>query len=781
MRWIEPSPIDVSPALYDAVGGHPLVAETLARRGILTPAQVRAFLDPDAYQPAPPSDLPDLEKACDRLALAVRRRERIAVWGDFDVDGQTATSLLLETLQQIGADVVFHIPTRQEGHGLHTDGLTALVAEGARLLITCDTGITAHAAVGQAHSLGIDVIITDHHPLEERLPAALSVINPHRLSPDHPLSHLAGVGVAYQLARAFAPAQASRALDLVALGTVADVAPLLGDVRYLVQRGLQRLRTTQRPGLQALFQTANLKPEGLSEEHISFALAPRLNALGRLAEAVAGVELLTTDDRARARILATEAEGLHAQRQWLTRQVMVAALAQIERDRSLLTDHHVLLLSHPTWPSSVTGIVAGRLAERFSKAVALISAPPGELARGSARSVPGIDLVVALAECRSLLASWGGHSAAAGFGLEADRISELRGALSRAIARQTAAVHPSAWAPVPTLQVEAYVPLSDLTLEFAAELNRLAPFGPGNRPVTLAVRDLWLLSETRIGRAAEHRRLTVEDASGHTATLFWWHGAAWPLPRDRFDLAVVIRTDDYRGIRELQVEWVDARERESLAAEVMGSSPVTILDYRAASDPEASLRLLAARSDLQIWAEGDAPAGLAVRTRHQLVPGRRLALWTLPPGPVELQAALSIVQPQEIILFAHDPGVDDPSVFRQRLAGLVKYTFRTKQGLLQVEEAAAAIAHRASAVRAGLEWLVARGQIIVVSTGDAGWQIVPGSGGPVSEAQAFAVRLDDLLAETAAYRAYLQDMPATMLSRHLPYAPSASTPVVTMS
>ena len=772
--WLDPKPIDVPAALRGAVGGHPLVAETLARRGILTPAAAHAFLDPAAYTPAPPADLPDLSLAVERLRQAIQCRERIAVWGDFDADGQTATALLLETLHALGADVVFHIPGRREGHGLHKRGLERLIADGARLILTCDTGVTAHAAVAHANHLGAEVIITDHHvpfgsasrsiPVGqgrpgEHLPPALAVVNPHCLpSAAHPLQTLPGVGVAYELAWALNPAVADRALDLVALGTVADVATLTGDARYLVQRGLEALRHTDRPGLQAVYQVAELRPEGLTEEHVSFVLGPRLNALGRLADATDGVELLTTDDPTRARTLATEVEGLNARRQWLTKQVADAALAQIDRDPSLLSNYHALVLSHPAWPGGVVGIVAGRLAKRFGKPAVLIAAPPGELARASGRSVPGVDLIATLTDCAPLLESYGGHAAAAGFAIEPERIPELRAALSRAVAARTQTL------PEPTLAVDAYVELPDLTLDLVADINRLAPFGPGNPPLTLAVRDLRVLSQATIGRTGEHRRVTVEDAQDRTQTVFWWQGADWLLPRGCFDLALTLRASDYRGVAEVQVEWLDAREQEPAVVEVQAAPAIKVDEYRAVNNPEAALRRLAAEGSVQVWAEGDGPAGVEVRTRQQLGPGPRLVLWTLPPGRRELQAALAKVQPEEVILFAHDPGMDDPNAFLRRLAGLVKFALQAREGQVDLEMAAAATAQRVSTVQAGLDWLAARGQVLIAERQDDYWQLAAGTGPPDPQAtEAAHARLEALLAETAAYRAYVRSAPATAL------------------
>ena len=390
--WIEPPKVEVPNSLRAAVGGHPLVAETLVRRGIRDSRAARAFLDPTHYHPTSPSALPHAERAAERLEHAILLGERICVWGDFDVDGQTATTILVSALRDLGASVFFHIPNRErEGHGIDLTALEEVLAKGVDVLLTCDTGITAHDGVESASQQSVDVIITDHHDLPPTIPPAYAATDPKMLPQTHALRELPGVGVAYKLAqllyrRAGRAEEATRHLDLAALGIVADVATQTGDVRFLLQRGLEALRRTERLGLRTLMEIAELDPTGLTEEHIGFELAPRLNALGRLADASPAVELLTTDDLERARILAHQLDGLNARRKMLCDQVTQAAEAQLERDPSLL-DHGALELSHPRWPGGVIGIVAGRLAERYHRPVILITAPPGELARGSARSI----------------------------------------------------------------------------------------------------------------------------------------------------------------------------------------------------------------------------------------------------------------------------------------------------------------------------------------------------------------------------------------------------------
>ena len=364
--WLPPSDILVSATLAAAVGGHPLVAQTLARCGVMTPAAAVAFLDPDTYIPTPPEALPGMARAVSRLWRAIRSGEPICVWGDFDVDGQTATALLAGTLADLGAQVSYHVPVRESAsHGVDLPNLKQVIATGARLILTCDTGITAHEAAGYARGQGVDMVITDHHELGASLPAATAVINPKLLdSRDHPLADLPGVGVAYKLAealyeRARRPGDAARHLDLVALGIVADLALQRGDTRYLLQRGLAALRTTERPGLVGLMEKAELDPTWLSEEHIGFVLGPRLNAAGRLADANACVDLLTTGDIGRARILAADLEALNARRKLLCNQVEQGAEAQIARDPSLLEGGAWCWRTRPGPPASSASSRAG--------------------------------------------------------------------------------------------------------------------------------------------------------------------------------------------------------------------------------------------------------------------------------------------------------------------------------------------------------------------------------------------------------------------------------------
>jgi single-stranded-DNA-specific exonuclease len=744
--------------LQDAVGGHSLVATTLARLGINTPEAARAFLDPDRYHPSPPTELPNLARAAERLERAIHDRERICVWGDFDVDGQTSTTILFSTLQDLGADVLYHIPIRAiESHGVHLPTLKRTIARGTDLVLTCDTGVSAHKAIIYARTQDVDVIVTDHHDLPPTLPEAYAVVNPKQLSDDHPLRELSGAGCAYKLAealyeRAGHADTSMRHLDLVTLGLVADVATMTGDTRYLVQRGLEALRHTKRLGLQVLMEIAEVRSERITEEHIGYQIAPRLNALGRLSDANPIVELLTTDDVARARTLAAELEGLNAQRKLLCDQVFQAAQAQIARDPSLLK-LAALVLSHPSWPGGVIGIVAGRLASQYHRPTILISTPPDEIGRGSARSIAGCNISAAIAAQKELLIGFGGHPMAAGLGIKPEHIPAFRRALSRTIQDMCGQTIDQA-----TLQIDAYVALSDLSLELAEEIERLAPFGAGNPPLVLAARSLSLLQESTLGRHGEHRLATVQDDEGNTQEVLWWRGAGERLPQGRFDLAYAIRTSDYRGKQKLQLEWIDARQIQEPPGHLHApqAQAIQIVDHRKEPFPTNLLKQLREQDPhVLVWAEANARAQVAGCDRNALIPTHALAIWTTPPGPTELRAGLDRAEPKVVYIFGQAPDLDEPDKFLRRLTGLIKQALQSeKQGQVSIANLAAATAQREATVRTGIDWLAARGHVLITQAVDDKMHLALGQGGTDTNLPQITHRLKTLLEETAAYRAY---------------------------
>jgi single-stranded-DNA-specific exonuclease len=766
LNWLEPEPLDVSPGLVEAAGGSVLAAQVLARRGITDPAKALAFLDPRSYTPCPPEELPDLERACQRIERAIQTRERLWVWGDFDVDGQTSTALLVSTLRLLGAQPGFHIPVRaNESHGVNIANLDILLASGADLMLTCDTGITAHEALAYAQSKGLEVIVTDHHALGASLPPALACVTPRRLPPGHAFEGLPGVGVAYKLAealltRAGRASEATQLLDLAALGIVADVASQTGDTRYLLQRGLDVLRRSERAGLRAMFEAAEVNPAFLNEEHIGFNLAPRLNALGRLSDANSAVELFTTSDPERARVLANELEALNARRQLLTRQVLEGALSQIKRDPALV-DPPILILAHPEWPAGVIGIVASQLAERYNRPVILLAAPPNQPIRGSARSIEGIDITACIAEQAEHLLGFGGHPMAAGLSLPAEKLPALRRGLARSVAK---AIEQGGGLPVQSLKIDTWLALSEANLDLVAALEPLSPFGMGNPALVFAAQNLSLIHSSPIGRSGDHLQLIVEDPQGERRKLLWWGGAGWPLPTGRFDLAYNLRASNYRGQREVQIQWLDFRPVSGDAAELQSAKP-ELVDYRNEAHQKPLLERLRAQPDTQIWAEAEARELAGGLLRDQLSPAHTMVLWTCPPGRAELQSALEQVQPKTVVVFGLEPQTASLDAFLQRLAGLVKFSLNKQPDGTEVSLArlAGACAQREASVRKGLAWLEARGMVQVLPQEGDLLRLSPGTGQARPESAALQEQIRTLLDETSAYRRYFRTAPLETL------------------
>jgi len=754
-RWIDPPPVEI-PASFAELNLPPLIAQTLVRRGFDTPEAARAFLQPDSL---PSTPFPGIEKAVEVIRTAINKKDMICVWGDFDVDGQTSTTVLVQTLQALGANVIYYIPIRgKESHGVHIETLIPIIDNGAKLLLTCDTGITAYNAIDYANSRGVDVVVTDHHELGATLPNARTIINPKLLSEDHILANLAGVGVAYKLSEALLEGHTSPStlLDLVALGLIADVALLKGETRSLVQRGIQVLRNTGRIGLRAMAELSGTSLESLTEETIGFSFAPRLNALGRLGDANPAVELLLSHDPARARVLATQIEGLNAQRRMLTNQVYEAAEAQLHENPALLDEPAIILFS-PNWPGGVVGIVANKLVERYRKPALLLNQSENGILRGSARSIEGLHITDAIAAQKDLLLGFGGHPMAAGLALPTEKLAQFRKGLGKAIEEQLGKVVREE----PTLQIDAWLGLDEINLEFAESLEALAPFGAGNPSLTMATHKVSLRSVATIGKAREHLRLNVEDENGNVQSILWWGGAGEELPEEgsKFDIAYSMRASSFRGVQQVTLQFEEFRIVEEVPPELR-KRKVEIVDYRLQS---ASLLepLQEQVPELQIWAEGvDKSKG---KSRFELQRADEFAIYTSPPSPAELHAALETVRPKKVYLFGISPASEKADAFLARLAGLAKYVINQKGGKVTVAELAVVTGQRGGAIRLGLEWLAAGGHISI-QTDDETILLSTGN----SELNQYLQRelylaVKGILEETEAYRAHFERAEAESL------------------
>ena len=560
MNWRTARPDPEGRAALEREGVHPLVAAVLSARGMRSMEQARAFLLAGNDLLEDGNLMQDMDRAVARVQLALDRGETIAVYGDYDVDGITATCLLTEFLSGLGGRVIPYIPDRlEEGYGLNTDAITALAARGVTLIVTVDCGITAVDEVARAGELGIDVVITDHHECKNILPHAAAVVDPHRPDCPYPFKGLAGVGVALKLAMTLAgPERELDVLDefcdLAAIGTVADVMPMMGENRAIVQRGLRALEHPKRIGLAMLVREAGMENRPLNSVSIGYALAPRINAAGRMGRAGVAVELLLSRDHAQAAQLAQELCRLNKERQ----AVELGIFEQCEQLLAHTPQKGAIVLADPSWHQGVVGIVASRLAEQYGCPAFMICLSGG-MGKGSCRSYGGINLFTVLEGCQDLLEAFGGHELAAGFTVKQENILALAQRIRAQVALQADRVAP------PELEVD--VELDDpalLDLRGVELLDRLEPYGTGNPRPVLALTGAQVMSRALVG-GGRHLKLKLAKRGVTLDAIFFSAGDCMPQVGSRVDVAFYPQVNEYRGTRTVQMQLIALRQSPSRA------------------------------------------------------------------------------------------------------------------------------------------------------------------------------------------------------------------------
>jgi single-stranded-DNA-specific exonuclease len=550
-RWniLPPAPEE---HLTATSGLSPLIAQLLYNRGISQPAQLEAFLSGDKRLAGDPSRLPDIEPAVGRIYRALLSGETIAIYGDFDADGITGTAILVRGLTKLGGKTVPYIPHRlTEGYGLNVTALENLHKQGVSLVITVDCGITALKEVERARRLGLDIIITDHHSPLPEMPPAVAIINPKRADSSYGFSELTGAGVALKLLQALFQNLGKEGLeelmDLAAIGTVADIAPLSGENRYLVKEGLKLMNTNPRLGLGEIISQAGLKPGSLSAESISWAIAPRLNAAGRLAHAMTSYKLLMTESPQEARDLASWLEEKNSERQRLTTKVLAIAREQVVAQGI----KPLLVAADKDYPLGIAGLIAGRLAEEFYRPAIVVRT--GEtVSSGSGRSIPEFNIIEALTQCRQLMSHFGGHSQAAGFTLPTKNLPQLQEHLLKLATEQLADADLR-----PQLDIDARVALPDLSGDTFSTIQQLAPFGRGNPSPTFLSQGTEVIDCRTMGNGAEHLRLKLKQ--GGTV----WDGVGFRLGgylgeiSPQLDIVYNLEIDRWGDKERLRLKLVD--------------------------------------------------------------------------------------------------------------------------------------------------------------------------------------------------------------------------------
>ena len=541
---IRPCPHRVQVELAQTLGISELTAGVLVRRGYDDPEEARAFLAGE-LEPHDPFLLGDMRLACERVRAAVAEGRRICVHGDYDVDGIAATTLAVLLLRELGADVVWHLPSRfDEGYGVRSETLARLADEGCGLVLTVDCGITAVEEVAEAKERGLEVIVTDHHRPGETLPDCPIVAT--RPS-DYPFPELCGAGVVYKLGQALFGVDSEipkRHLDLVGLATIADVVPLLDENRSLAIAGLRSLARTQKPGLRALMRAAGVDPAAVDAGAVGFRLAPRINAAGRLGHPRAALELLLTEDAEDARRIADSLEELNRERQAVEGRILREAIKQVESWPEAERRRSAYVVAGADWHEGVIGIVASRLVERFNRPVVLIAGGEGDW-KGSGRSIASFDLHAGLAACSELLERWGGHRAAAGLSIKPEHVAEFAARFAEHAAGLLGDEDLA-----PQTRIDAVVPRGTrLTLELCAELARLAPFGLGNPDVTLLAPGCELGDLATVGEGKHLRfRVRCDGADAGSAIAFGFGSQLDAYRREgRYDVAFRLAENRWNG------------------------------------------------------------------------------------------------------------------------------------------------------------------------------------------------------------------------------------------
>jgi single-stranded-DNA-specific exonuclease len=512
-----------------------------------------------------------------------------------------------------------------------------------------------------------------------------------------------------------------------------------------------------------MLQAAEIVMENFNEEQISFSLAPRLNAIGRLGDANPMVDFLLSDNSVDIAVMVNQLEGMNARRKILCDQVFNGALALIEKDRSLL-DQPVLVLDHPEWPAGVVGIVASRLIEMFHRPVILLVSSPGQPLKGSARSIEGIDITAILTQNQKYLLSFGGHPMAAGLSLSADNYLAFKRSLNRTVALQ------STTSPLTTdLMIDSWLVPSSFSLNLLKSIDSLSPFGPGNPPLLFASDSMLLIDSTPVGKMKEHLQLQVEDRIGNQTQLIWWHGNGLPLPDGRFDLAYTAHSSNYRGEIKIQFEWVDFRQTvESISIKSRSNKKEIIhFDHRQAIQPVKELEVFQGKPDLIVWSEGTSSLPVSGYDRLNLQPASTLVIWSMPPNIETLRAVVKAVNPDVIHWFITSPLEQELGFYLKSLSKKIKADLQDGQTEIDLRQIAAQLAVSTGIAKLGIEWLACEGNITLVSITDDHAKIAVGGSVDDFRKQSLRQALLQAFNELHSFKSYLKRVEINTLGQQL--------------
>jgi len=787
-KWLIKEQREITKEFLDIAYGSEIIAKLLLNRNITSPEAAKAYLNPDFYKESRPEEIPNLVKAKDRILEAINKNEKITIFGDYDVDGVTSTACLLTTLEQFTDKIDFYIPSRlTEGYGLNSEAVKTMAKKHkTKLLITCDCGITNHKEVELANELGLDVIVTDHHSLPEILPPAHAVLNPKLLPADHKLHWLPGVGVAYKLAEAILEEQTLHViarsceaatkqspkrdtvgeiassgsspprndviskedlLDLVALGMIADLAPLVDENRYLVQIGLKKLAKTKKVGLQELLKMCGLNPQSsiLNPDHVGFGIAPRINAVGRLTDAARAVKLLTTDNLLEAVQIACELEAQNKERQLICEETLKEALVLVAEQVDRKKDK-CIVLAKENWHHGVIGIVASRVVEKFHLPTILIAIDNEQnIARGSGRSVEQLNIVEALISNSTHLEKFGGHKAACGLSIKPEKINsfifDFKNFVSEKLANETLEA---------IIKIDSELSLNDLNLDLIEKIYRLSPFGLGNPLPVFRSNEVEIIGVRSIGKNGQHLKLQLRGksssrhceeglspdeaisqtfsrsgdcfgtkASRNDARTF--EALIWSPDNnikfntgDKINIVYTPKLNHFNGETSIQLEikdWQIAKGREQRIKDK--EQIIEIYDFRGKTEECLNLFLKPLNPQSSIlnpvfFAETEQKNYLPLRTnsRNNISKAKALVFLETPPDEFTFTNIIKSSNAEAVYFCFTQSSILNPQSLLKNLTGLLKYTVSNKDSTVTETELQTALGINKTALAFALETLV---------------------------------------------------------------------------
>ncbi|MFP4371341.1 MAG: single-stranded-DNA-specific exonuclease RecJ [Halanaerobium sp.] len=730
--------------------GSKKLARLAQQRGLDSKAKLIQFIEPEQYSPLKLRDFPKIMEIVDFILDHIKKGSRILIYGDYDVDGITSTSILVGALSRLSDQISYHIPDRfKEGYGLNKEVL-ASYQDQIDLVISCDCGISNYEEVEFAKALGMDFVVTDHHDLPDKLPPADYVISPRLLPEDHQGYWLPGAGMAYFLIKAVFEQVGRKKeerdfLDLLLLAIIADVVPLKGENRYLFKIGLEELKNTERIGLKALYNELDINPLEINEKTLGFQIGPLLNSAGRIDSAEKGLKLLLAEDKNRAAGLAAELKQINQYRKEISQKIY------LEIEKEIKVQQRKAVVSYDSdWHQGVIGIAAGRITENYQvPAVLMTSNQQSDLITGSARSIEGININNLIAQCSDLLEKHGGHAAAAGFSLKKDRLEKFKLRMQRLIDQELTEIDSE-------LEIEAdlNLELSEINEEFYQGLRLFAPFGEAN-PEPLFYLESDILSSREIS-AGRHKRLVLGTEDQKITALWWWAGELENNYRQQ--CACRLTENIYRGNKSLQLEikaLVPLKERSrEIKSQQSRKKRLQVIDWRQ-KDISA---LEAGAEDTVYFAEGLKEYDLyPLINRNYYREAENLILITIPPSLAVLKETLLLTAAENLILINNEEQNLSVKKFIKRLLSLIKFSLQQENGIFNIEQAALALAAEEITVKRGLEFLRAQAMISFEYISYQELLITKGGNKDRAQLNLSSSSLKKLLQESAAFRRFLKN------------------------